>query len=661
NQAAGALTAVSRSRQFTGFNGGVVASHNYQVSPTAFNELKLQYSYTRGGYFTNDPFGPEINIEGFGNFGRDIFLPSETIERHYDVYDNFSKIFGDHTLKFGGSMFFNRITSTSETFFGGRFNFGAAIPLANLLGATAQAQVANPINQFVLAAANSPFRDGNGNGLADVFEVPITALQSFNLNLPIVYQQGFGDAAANSWTNRYGLYVQDTWKLRQNFTLNYGLRYSIHDEPFFIPTYKKDFQPRAGFSWDPWGDGKTVIRGGAGIFTGFLNNAVANVTTELSGMGDPSNINIVLATPTSNALGLPRSFDVYGALLKANVLGQRTITLADVSAAPLNINPRPGGPLEVRFRLGPNYHNPTTYQASLGVQRDLGAGVALELNYLFTRGLHITRNRDINQVRQTGPIASLNPMGGPTFSRATDFGNPLRFQDNVYETTANSFYHAFTAQAQKRFSRNFSLNAHYTFSKAIDEVTDYNSDFSARNPLNLRLDRALSSFDQRHRFVASGVFQSPFGNQIARDWSLAPIVVAQSGRPFNLLLGFDANNDGNPQSDRPGQAGRNTGHGEAFYSFDLRLARRFVVKESRYLEITVEGFNLFNRVNFQGVNNLIGGACMANGLPAACTAGATPMTDFSLSGRADQKPTAPLGFTSASDPRQLQFGVRFNF
>ncbi|HEX2488168.1 MAG TPA: carboxypeptidase regulatory-like domain-containing protein, partial [Blastocatellia bacterium] len=150
NQAAGALTAVSRGRKVSVFNGGVVGSHNYQFSPTAFNELKLQYSYTRAGFFTNDPFGPEINIEGFGNFGRDIFLPSENIERHYDIYDNFSKIVGNHTLKFGGSMFFNRVTTTSETFFGGRFNFGNALPIALLLGANATAQAANPLNQGLL-------------------------------------------------------------------------------------------------------------------------------------------------------------------------------------------------------------------------------------------------------------------------------------------------------------------------------------------------------------------------------------------------------------------------------------------------------------------------------------------------------------------------------
>jgi len=652
NQAAGALTAVSRSRQFTGFNGGIVASHNYQLSSSAFNELKLQYSYTRAGFFSNDPFGPEINIQGFGNFGRDIFLPAETIERHYDIYDNFSKIFGDHTLKFGGSIFFNRLTSTNETFFGGRFNFGAAIPLGNIIAL-------NPALGPAVLTQLTQFLTANQPNLLPALAAPINSLQAFNLNLPIVYQQGFGDAAADSWTNRYGLYVQDTWKLRPNLTLNYGLRYSIHDEPFFVPTSKRDFQPRAGFSWDPWSKGKTVIRGGAGIFTGFLNYAVANVTTELSGFGDPGDINIVLATPTSNALGLPTSFAVYQTLLARGVLGQRAITLADV--APLNINPRAGAPNEVRFRLGTDYRNPTTYQASLGVQRDLGAGVSLDLSYLFNRGLHITRNRDINQISQTGLVNPLNPMGGPTFNRASDFANPLRFQDNIYDTTANSFYHAFTAQAQKRFSRNFSLNAHYTLSKAIDEVTDFNSDFSAQNPLNLRLERALSAFDQRHRFVASGVIQSPFENQIARDWLLSPIVVAQSGRPFNLLLGFDANNDGNPQSDRPGQAGRNTGRGEAFYSFDLRLARRFFVKESRFVEISVEGFNIFNRTNFQGVNNVIGGACVANGLPGPCMAGATPLTDFDLRGRTDQKPTSPLGFTSASDPRQLQLGVRFNF
>jgi Carboxypeptidase regulatory-like domain/TonB dependent receptor len=681
NQAAGALTAVSRGRTVDTFNGGVVGSHNYQFSPTMFNELKLQFSYTRAGFLPNDPIGPELNIEGFGFFGRDIFLPSRSIDRHFDVYDNVTKVMGGHTLKFGGSIFFNRLNTNNETYFGGRFSFQPVIPLASVIQMSPDLSPSfSAVNSYLRACApaGTPTpsipaycgsvgpvlgADVNGNNIADSLDAPINSIQAFNFGLPASFQGGFGDPGALSWTNRYALYVQDTWKVRPNFTFNYGLRYSLHDEPFVIPTYKKDFQPRVGFSWDPRRDGKTVIRGGAGIFTAFLNNSIANVTSELSGTGDPTNIFIVLATPTSAAFGLPTSFAVYQTLLDRGVLGTRPISLSDVSASPLNINPGPGQPLEVRFRLGPNYRSPTTYQASLGVQRDLGAGFSLDLSYLYVRGLHLSRNRDINQIGLSGAANALNPLGGPTFV-ASNFSNPRRFQDNIYEQTANSFYHGFTMQVQRRFSNNFSVNAHYTLAKSIDEVTDFNSDWSAQNPLNLRLDRSLSSFDQRHRMVLSANFQSPFQGAALKNWVFAPIFVGQSGRPFNLLLGFDANADRRFQSDRPGQAGRNTGIGEPYYSFDLRLGRRFFVKEGRFLEFTFDAFNLFNRANLLGINNILGAGCAdpsGDRLAPCTTPGAVPMTEFDMQGRRDRRPTEPLGFTSAADARQMQFGARFNW
>jgi carboxypeptidase family protein len=657
NQAAGALTAVTRGRTADSFNAGVVGSHNYQFSPTMFNELKLQYSYTRALFIPNDPNGPELNLEGFGFFGRDIFLPSRTFDRHIDVYDNVTKITGNHTLKFGGSMFFSRLGANNETYFGGRFSFQAAIPLSSVIasrfGPTTLSQLQNSLPPNLAASLNAP----------------INSIQAFNFGLPASFQGGFGDPTAFSWTNRYGFYAQDTWKVRQNFTLNYGLRYSLHDEPFFIPTYKKDFQPRVGFSWDPWKNGKTVIRGGAGIFAGFLNNSVANVTSELAGTTDPTSIYIVLATPTTSSFGLPRSFDLYSALAAKTNFFSRPIQLSDLAGilpgpdavlppgvTPRAITPGPGQPLEVRFRLGPNYRTPTTYQTSLGVQRDLGSGFSLDLSYLFSRGLYLSRNRDINQTRATGFNPTFNTpcfvrfasAVPPCVGAATDFLNPIKFQDNVYEQTANSFYHGFTVQVQRRFSKNFSLNAHYTLAKSIDEVTDYNSDFSAQNPLNLLLDRSLSAFDQRHRLVVSGVFQSPFQNTVLKQWVFAPIFVGQSGRPFNLLLGIDANNDGRSQSDRPGQAGRNTGLGEPYYSFDTRLGRRFLAKESRFLELTFEVFNLFNNPNLLGINNTVGTSFIG-------------VTDYDARGRRDRKPTDPLGFTSAADARQMQFGARFNW
>ena len=147
--------------------------------------------------------------------------------------------------------------------------------------------------------------------------------------MPIVYQQGFGTPEVNSYTYRYALYGQDTWNVRPNLTLTYGLRYSISDEPFYMPLDKNDFQPRFGFSWDPFNNGKTSIRGGAGIFAGYTIYSVPNVTKTLSGFpGDP--INIVLATATSGALGLPSSFAVYQTLLAQGVIGTRTITAADL-------------------------------------------------------------------------------------------------------------------------------------------------------------------------------------------------------------------------------------------------------------------------------------------------------------------------------------------
>jgi hypothetical protein len=669
NQAAGSLTAVSRGRTINTFTSGVLLSQTHFFSPNTINEIKGQYSYVNNDVIPNESIGPEINIDGFGNFNRDIFLPSFAIERRYEISDGLSLVRGDHTFRLGGLYQAVNNSSDSQTFFGGRFNFTAQLTLIALVPAA----VRTPLVTFLTGAGRAD--------LIAVLNSPISSVQAFNANAPVVYQQGFGESHFNSYSHRTSFYGQDTWKVRRNFTLNFGARYYIEKNHDPMPTNKDNIQPRLGFAWDPWGDGKTAIRGGYGVFVGSIDNQIVNVVNELNSTGDPSNINIVLATATSNALPLspanplgpraPSSIGIYQTLLAQGVIGNRVITAADL--AQFGVVPGPGATLEVRFRVGPNYHNPYTQQASLAIQRDLGKGYGVEVSYLFSRGAHIPRNHDTNAFKATGPVSPLS--GTPTFIRfpsaaqvaaglTSDFRNPFRLQDNNYESTANSFYHAGTIQLTKRLSNHYALNANYTLSKTIDEVTDFNSDFSAQNQLDNRADRALSAFDQRHRFVFYGVFMSPvagesMAHRLFKDWVLSPIFIAGSGRPFNVLLGIDANGDGVSTRDRPclrtaadqpcnpnSNLGRNTGRGEPFYQVDLRLARRFTFAESKYVELTFEAFNLLNHTNFTGINNIIG---------------ATPLIDGHPTGIRGRAPTQPLGFTSAAPARQLQFGARFNF
>ena len=184
-------------------------------------------------------------------------------------------------------------------------------------------------------------------------------------------------------------------------------------------------------------------------------------------------------------------------------------------------------------------------------------------------------------------------------------------------------------------------------------MTDYNSDFQANDQTNLAAERALSPFDQRHKLVIAGVF-TPFkkdrAGSLARKlfagFTFSPALRGNSSRPFNLLAGADVNGDRHSTSDRPPGAGRNTGGGPNFWTFDVRVMRQFSLTEKARLQLTAEGFNLMNRTNFATVNNVVG----PNFAPP-----------FDVKGMKDRSPNQPLGFTAANPMRQIQLGVRLVF
>jgi len=221
-------------------------------------------------------------------------------------------------------------------------------------------------------------------------------------------------------------------------------------------------------------------------------------------------------------------------------------------------------------------------------------------------------------------------------------------------------------ELNKRFSSHVAFAFNYTYSKAMDETTDYNSDFQPNDQTCRACERALSSFDQRHKVVAYAMLQSPHGSGAAGrffgGFQLTPIYRFNSGRPFNILTGAELNNDRHNTTDRPYFAGRNIGLGPSFWTFDTRLSRRFAITEHQGLELMVEAFNLFNHLNYASVNNTV--ACSA-GLPignsGSCYIGDIAQRYGGLSGSGRYTPSQPFGFTSAADPRRVQLGVRYIF
>jgi hypothetical protein len=198
----------------------------------------------------------------------------------------------------------------------------------------------------------------------------------------------------------------------------------------------------------------------------------------------------------------------------------------------------------------------------------------------------------------------------------------------------------------RRLSNEISFSGSYTFSKAIDDASDFNE--QPENPYSLHAERALSSNDQRHRFVFSGTFDLPFADEeggkkssgmIAKlfgNIEAAPILIIESGRPINPLNGFDANRSGAfPLSSRPFGFGRNSLATNRQVQFDLRVLKFFKVGEHGKLDFVIESFNVLNHANVVSLNQFYGVA--SSPIPVFATA------------------------NEAANPRQLQFSVDLEF
>ncbi|HYV03875.1 MAG TPA: TonB-dependent receptor [Blastocatellia bacterium] len=672
-----AAPSITTSLTYRDYSTVITWTHNF--GNNLINQVRGQFSPNNSAVTAPpDPAQTGILISGLAGFGRFFGAPYIVTQNRYQFEDSLTWLKGSHTLKFGGSYRPVEYIFRNDLWFAGEYQFAPGI---------------FSVAQAVPAADQPAFCAAVGQSLATCLAAgpagtSLNGLQAFNRNLPFLYRQGFNNPKWQGTGRYFGSYAQDSWKVHPRLTLDFGGRVDYDGEPDPVPgnTY---FSPRFGFAWQMTGDNKTVLRGGSGIFYSPIYLQIPGYTSVLNGSG--TYINQIARNFANGAI------PIYQAGIAQGKYPFGVLSEADVNA--LGISTAVGAPGRVLFDLDREYKNNYSIQANLGIQRQLTSNMSLELAYQMYHGLHIQQPVPLNYCEagtpgcpataaQAAQLLTRDPRLGPLY-RVCSTGDPARpdttcgkvndsgiTQFTDYKSRGSSIYHGLTVSLTRRFSNHLSFQGSYTFSKAIDDQTDFNSAFAAPFPTRLDTERSLSSFDIRHNFVFSGVILSPFKGGDGQNWAsrafaditLSPILYIRTGIPFTLLTGSDINSDTRGGNDRLFNIGRNTGLGPNYRSLNARLAKaiRFKKDSPMRLELSIDGSNLFNRTNYASVRDI---------LPVTFNAATGVITSLSpdynvalsdtnrLTGRKDRdfRSGQPLSFTSAFIARQILWGVKFAF
>jgi hypothetical protein len=729
-------------------------------------------------------------IAGTGFIGSNPFSPVDRVETRFQLRDNVTIPTGNHLIKFGGDFNWINVNARFELNFPGLFNFSqqSLAPLVPNITFTPAPTPTNPNPTPITVPCDSPLLPAARRCPA------ITPVQSYGLGFPSVFIQGFGNPNSSLRNRPIAFFIQDTWRMFRNFTVNYGVRYDIELTEEYEPTPfrdpltgitlsaqdvqtaqdalnvtqgfprdKNNIAPRLGFAWDVTGDNKTVVRAAIGMFYDHPLLAVAFNSDIADGSQQQQSTLLPIGGPSPT--GLFNAFQVFhGTVIPGVTPGLAASAQYLRGFQRFNPDTFTGfGPiLPFTLHVSKDFEYPYAIQGNLGIERQIGSDMAVSANYITVNARHLAHPQDVNIVqtdllvenfrrftannplacngpcpatgrrpanlaeaaffslpttnsalytvvipglvvvnnttgqRIVSPIAAdffrrLGPnyffvssaTGGavskPIFDaalagtlRAPGPINP--YSDvNAQVSDGNSSYNALNLEVRKRFSTNIQFLASYTWAHAIDDSSDLQTLLKPQDNTNFRAERADSLFDQRHRFVFSGVIQSPDSwrsadggfRRFLADFTVAPIIEFSSGRPFNILAVGDANGDFQSTNERPsvlpdgtlcanlvdcppgfstfpvsGNLGRNMGITHNYFSVDMRLTRKIRFTERVNLDLIAEGFNLFNRFNEAAANPFYQ---VVNAFGER------------KGGKYYSQPT------SAFDPRQFQLGFKLNF
>lgn len=648
----------------------IVGTWTSSISQTKVNDMLVQWAQRNYG-FPGVTGQPNLDIPNVLLFGHNFGAFDRYDEKRTQFTDTFSMSSGKHFMKFGFDTNYIQnfvinpgftparviFPSVGDFLASGKAGWGSTPCPPPLVGL-----VSPCIAAFFWGA---PIGPGPFNPNAASPSLPTTWQNPFQPGL-------VGDFSFHLNHSYYGFFAQDQWHVTNKLTVNYGLREDFESGlGFFINPHYQEIQPRIGLAYAP--DSKTVIRAGYGLFDDKYNLTFFFVPSQQRPPvipGLPTNNNQTTGQWILNSMFLPSpcvlpSTTVPGCptgppippgaplppgTVPPPLLAAAFENLINNGAFPNNSLFVQGGTMVDRH-LSPPYSE----QASLEVDRQIGKGLTIDLGYLFVAGHHLVRpidlnvgppvgvetgtNRDIYNFAILDPNIPAPPGGSPGTNGIFYFT----------DSSGNSVYHGGTLQVIEKASKYFTLNANYTLSHTLDDGTFVTFVSTPESNAQRNLERANSNQDARHRFVANFVADAPQQWKLLRNFELSSIVTLQSGRPFTLFAGFDANDSGNPVANRVGTLSRNTYRGDSLQTVDARVSRAIHIDERRQLFLSVDAFNLFNRPNVDEVFSVYGAPDLVGPQPMHFGDGIT--------GASGQVGTPRTVF----NPRQLQFAAKFMF
>jgi outer membrane receptor protein involved in Fe transport len=605
-------------------------------------------------------------------------------ENHQDLYiwkDDFSKLTGPHSLKFG-ALFSHNIKD--EFLDGGSGLYSIS---------TSNKRTKNQIAELLL-------KDLPLNGYTE---------------------KDHQEATLGRWHD-LEFYGTDTWKFKPRVTLNLGLRWSRYSPAYsqndritnyilsrydgknplsglvqadqadqaglpraLVNAYNKAFQPRIGIAWDLFGDGKTVVRLGTGRY--FSRSQVIGDLLRMS--SNPPWV----ATVTSGGQG------------DKNTLAQCTSACRSLDTIQPGLKNAVAGvsPDTQFFSTNTDFRPPQSWQYNVTVSHELIKNTVVEVAYLGNQGRHIWRtglnyNDIVPSARlQIAQAARFNPNGvGGALVNASRVRTGLGpIVGN--ESTGNSSYNSLQLGVDRRLTNRLQFQAYYTWSHNISNVPTQSFTAANTDPFNYELDRGDADLDRRHTFKANAVYELPsfkkqgaFVNHLLGDWQLDGIIILLAGTPVNVISGANTAGLGAAGFQRPnlvlgvpiyldngdplqylnpaafalpgvgkfGTLGSGAIRGPGFANFDFSINKNWRVRERYGLQFRAEMFNAFNRVNLTGVNANLNFNNTAASPTDPCD-GTVKKADGTQSCGA---PTAGFGrLTGNTGPREIQFGLKFTF